>query len=405
VDKGETVSFNPDEQLVNADWPKETCDWPLDVTGRCDERAIVAAGFDESKHPRHPSGSSEGGRFATLDVGDREAGIYKLEDLAAGEVFKYQGQDPGGPGSIQWFRIKHPTGDEGTTVENVETGEEMKLPPGVDLQVEVPGIVYGVDAPLEPVVASDVEDRGGSTSNKVYWATIDGVEYVAKPINEEGARLRDFVEPGRDIQRELAAQVMAEEIKNASPGLSPDLRVAPVVEANIAGLGHVALSTKVEGDEADGIDFITDEEARAITLYDYVIGNTDRHLGNVIEAPEGEIWLIDQGLAFPSQNEDQFGRFHVLDNKQRFGETEFDFPDAKQSDAIGGMLEDWERIDTRLRPYLTEAERRAMWRRLEYMNNGAGKFPTTDEWKAGVIDEMVQGYGWHPSVTLGQEED
>lgn len=35
--------MNVDEVLVNADWPKRTCDWPLPELGQCDERPVVTA--------------------------------------------------------------------------------------------------------------------------------------------------------------------------------------------------------------------------------------------------------------------------------------------------------------------------------------------------------------------------
>lgn len=35
------MPLNVDEQLVNADWTKQTCDWPLSELGLCDERPVA----------------------------------------------------------------------------------------------------------------------------------------------------------------------------------------------------------------------------------------------------------------------------------------------------------------------------------------------------------------------------
>lgn len=43
------MSINLDEQLHNADWTKQTCDYPLDAMGLCDDRPAVTAaavGYD-----------------------------------------------------------------------------------------------------------------------------------------------------------------------------------------------------------------------------------------------------------------------------------------------------------------------------------------------------------------------
>ena len=37
----------------------------------------------------------------------------------------------------------------------------------------------------------------------------------------------------------------------------------------------------------------------AIAALDYIVGNTDRHRGNLIEAPDGQLWAIDHTASFP----------------------------------------------------------------------------------------------------------
>ena len=64
------MSMHLDELLHNADWPKQTCDWPLPQLGLCDTMPVVAAAWDESKYVRVPKGTAnkqrdpeEGGQF------------------------------------------------------------------------------------------------------------------------------------------------------------------------------------------------------------------------------------------------------------------------------------------------------------------------------------------------------
>lgn len=416
------MSLNVDELLVNADWPKQTCDWPLSELGLCDQRPVAASGFDESEHPRHPSGTSEGGRFAPkdgLEQGLRDMARelpegrswLALQDMKPGDVFHYVTGRPD-VWSIQWFRFEGLDENGGFITTDIGTGETMVIPGDVDLlRVETYGPLEGASGNvLEPMMAQEMHESPNSSSHKLYDVTLeeaDGpVEYLAKRVEETAdvVQLRDSVEPGRDLERELAAQIMAEEIRNAGPSLGLDLYVAKVTEGNVQGLGHVILSKKVYGDNIPSYDAISIGEARALSLYDYVIGNTDRHMGNMIyTAPGGKTVAIDQGLAFPSQNMARQGQFHIMDFRRDGNELRW--PDGKQGEVVSGLLDDWERIDQRLSPYLTEDERRAMWRRLEYLNNGTGQFPSQQDWNDGAIDELVRGYGWHESVTLGRDEE
>lgn len=361
--------------------------------------AMTAAGWNESEHPRHPGGTEQGGEFASKNEG---AAMY----LKDGQVFKFAGADPGGLDSIQWFRAEQR--ENGLYAVEIDGDNVFPLSGVVD-EVEVVAEVPGVDGPLEPVFAESGEESENSSSHKLYDVTIDGELWHAKKVEEtqELQALRDHVEPGRDLERELAAKIMYEEIRNAAPDML-DLRVADVKEANIAGLGHVVMSKHVPETE-DGEPYsqhaeLSEGEARALSIYDWVLGNTDRHLGNIVRSDSGA-WAIDQGLSFPAANRDSFGRFHVAEFYSPGQPEAISFPDGKGFAAIGGLQEDWERIDTRLRPYLNENERRAMWRRIEWVANGQGRLPTHSEWANGAVDEMVQGYGWHPSVTLGQDEE
>jgi hypothetical protein len=44
------------------------------------------------------------------------------------------------------------------------------------------------------------------------------------------------------------------------------------------------------------------EEGRQIGLYDAVIGNADRHMGNIVQGDDGAIYPIDHGGAFTEGN-------------------------------------------------------------------------------------------------------
>ncbi|HEX5031827.1 MAG TPA: phage minor head protein [Candidatus Eisenbacteria bacterium] len=411
------------ERLGAVSQPDGSVRWDVGTLDR-----LTAAGWDEAEHPRHPGGTSEGGKFAPKEGGYDSGGFgpggemkpdaNQAKYLKDGDVFKFAGEDPGGPDSIQWFRAEQR--ENGLYAIEID-GDNVFPLSGVIDEVEKLAPVHGVTGELEPVMPDSAEESANSSSHRLYDVTVDGEEWLAKRVDEtkELEALRDHVEPGRDLERELAAQIIKEEIYNASPELKLDLRVAEVREANVAGLGHVVMSKRVplteDGEGFSSHNELSVGEARAMSLYDWVIGNTDRHLGNIMRAEGGKAVAIDQGLAFPAANRDSFGRFHVLEFRRDggFPETglhdaamgDLHWPDSKQMEAIGGLQEDWERIDTRLRPYLNENERRAMWRRVEWVANAEGRLPTHDEWANGVVDETIQGYGYHPSVTLGQDEE
>lgn len=399
---------------------------------------LQAAGWDESEHPRHPEGVSEGGQFKSLGeaVGELAKDMSTSNPNAAmhlkdGDVFKFAGEDPGGLESIQWFKAEQR--ENGLYAVEID-GDNVFPLSGVIDKVEKAEEVPGVAGPLEPVFPDSASASENSSSHDLYEVTIDGEKWFVKSVEktQEVVQLRDYVEPGRDLERELAAQIVAEEILEGTPELKLDLRVAEVKEGNIAGLGHVIMSKAVEGDPGDGSGWrerpdmflnhseLSLGEARALSLYDFVIGNTDRHTGNLVRAPGGRAVAIDNGLAFPSANSDVFGRYHVLEFHEKGGMQvhndgsyqtsdtnigDLHWPDTKQFNAVGHLQENWERIDKRLEPYLLPIERKAMWRRVEYLANGQGRFPTANEWRQGTVDETIRGHGWHESVTLGRDEE
>jgi len=58
----------------------------------------------------------------------------------------------------------------------------------------------------------------------------------------------------------------------------------------------------------DDMDEEQREDVIKIAVLDYIIGNTDRHCGNIFLTEEGRVAAIDNGLAFPDPNVEMGGR-------------------------------------------------------------------------------------------------
>ncbi len=104
------------------------------------------------------------------------------------------------------------------------------------------------------------------------------------------------IPPGEQPTRERIASIVAEQL-----GV-PDL--VPIATTRIHGGRHGSIATWMEGDATPTSAPNPDDLAR-MRIYDFVIGNRDRHEDNVIWQG-GKPVLIDHGLTFPASEADQF---------------------------------------------------------------------------------------------------
>ena len=119
-----------------------------------------------------------------------------------------------------------------------------------------------------------------------------GARFVFKPRGSQRMVRRPYIPRERAHLREIGAF----EVSHLA-GLG-------VVPASILGRVELgpddwplgAIQAWVEGQQP--IELAVDRLA-AIAALDYIIGNTDRHRGNLIEAPDGTFWAIDHTASFP----------------------------------------------------------------------------------------------------------
>lgn len=159
---------------------------------------------------------------------------------------------------------------------------------------------------LDGKVTSRLKQLHGGTSG-TYRVTLKGssgrrLHAVWKPSSEEAA-LRAYIAPGTAYKREAAAFAVA-----------ADLGVADLVPPTVArelkpGVGPGAMQVFVQGAKANGYATLDRGAAERMRVFDFVIGNTDRHDENYLIAagnPDGKPILIDHGFAFSNGRTERF---------------------------------------------------------------------------------------------------
>jgi hypothetical protein len=139
----------------------------------------------------------------------------------------------------------------------------------------------------------------GSSRNDTYLMEIEGERYIFKPLNRN-----DISRYGQDMQpiNEVAAYKLDAFIEF---DLVPPTFLYHVPEHRAPGvlyedaIGSLQLwggRPKVPGEE-----FSYPEQERMV-VFDYIIGNPDRHTDNLLVGENGQLVLIDNGVAFPDPN-------------------------------------------------------------------------------------------------------
>lgn len=291
----------------------------------------AAAMFDESKHPRFESGRREGGRFAPK-AGTSTAAA---QDQALEQAAKAQEGEPEAMinpviDEGRWLMI----GNDDRKLAELSDAELVRYRSWAESESVRDGYYTGlVQAAREEGQRRDatmVRETGGAgvvtgvrrmdvkATNPVYVGKLDGETVVLKPeMQLSPTRLRTNVEPGFDLEREKAAAHVASLMRESSPDVAPlvpDYRIT-----DVEGYGRSGVSDYVRGETAAEAHHRGDYQIQArlggdqwdadmknIRMFDGVIGNTDRHEGNLMIDLDGRLHAIDHGLAFPSGNREDW---------------------------------------------------------------------------------------------------
>jgi hypothetical protein len=144
----------------------------------------------------------------------------------------------------------------------------------------------------------DKERRYGGIHETYKVEFADGSFGTWKPKDKaDDTSMRRNISTGKSTEREVGAWVVAK-----AAGMQ-DL-VTPAVIRTYEGRRGVLLAWQV-GDTAKDVNrdkrFDGNTDLARMAVFDYVIGNEDRHAGNWIVSPDGKLKAIDHGLSFPDK--------------------------------------------------------------------------------------------------------
>lgn len=169
-----------------------------------------------------------------------------------------------------------------------EAPEQLKMFPGATSSPEIERVEKILSS---GGVSSETKLGGGVNDTKIITLN-DGSKAVFK--YERGERGNKT--PGYQGIREIAAWQIAK-IVGMTDMVSPAVQrrigdtVGPLIQWQD---GKVANHCDTDSEMYDG-----KEDGERAAVFDYVMGNTDRHRGNWVISPQGKIRLIDHGYVLP----------------------------------------------------------------------------------------------------------
>lgn len=199
--------------------------------------------------------------------------------------------------------------------------------------------------------------KAGSNAN--YLVSLDnGVSAIWSPKAGEKSPTseRPNIPAGTQSARDEAAYLVDRRLGHLA-------RVPPAVSSGLEGRpGSLKLLVSQAQDTADdpqARSLIPQADYRRIALFDHIIGNLDRHGGNLLLDGQHKPIPIDHGLAFPTQNGEQ-------------GHTNFNFDATFQlNDEERTLLQDFSaqraEVKSELRDLLEPEAVTAMFERVDRM--------------------------------------
>jgi len=269
--------------------------------------------------------------------------------------------------------------------------------------------------------------KPGQSVSDVYTAElVDGTKIIIKPRfgQPTDAVRRGSIPVGEELPREKAAQRIAQMMDDASQGgvkvqVPEDtvirhvtnqiddelLRFSSNARANGYkvgdDLGESVVQQFKEGVEAwkdaysrgsesakrKAFNEVFERELTNNALFDSIIGNTDRHMGNALwNGTKKEFTLIDHGLAFPvNPTHVGFGNHKMLSMAERVGA---DTLQPFHVDMLKSMVANGQAISAELTPMLGVDAVSAMWERIFWMIDRQGTLSVADWSGAGGLSSL-----------------
>jgi hypothetical protein len=185
--------------------------------------------------------------------------------------------------------------------------------------------------PMDLQVADISPMNAHAHVNEAYIVTFeDGSQGLYKPVSGETSKW-DTIPPSGMAAREVAASVVD---RHLGLGLTPSTTMWNGPDGP-GSLQRMAMPNSPSNDPAD---YTTSEQQR-MAVFDYVIGNSDRHTGNYLTGENGGIVPIDHGLAFPL-DENSFDRGQIRGIRSDFVANEYGLYLDR------GLVLDLERVDS-----------------------------------------------------------
>ena len=212
-------------------------------------------------------------------------------------------------------------------------------------------------------ITSHAELGGGCNSSMKVHIGGDG-DGVYKPKKGE-VSLRDTIPKGTYYKREVAASVLDKEM---GLGLVPET----LVKKGKDGIGSVQAwveNAKIGADVER--DLVAIAERDRLTVFDLLIGNTDRHRGNWM-FKDGKVVAIDNGLAFPTNRAITASQvrlclpFYYDDVSERL--------DPEMLSKLKVLVERKEAVGKKLSEFLSKEEVDSLFQRAELIIENSSKF-------------------------------
>jgi hypothetical protein len=145
----------------------------------------------------------------------------------------------------------------------------------------------------------DKKNLGGGVNGTFIVTLSNGVKAVWKPsANEDMSKLRNQLEEDHQARREAAAYLIDKAMGHIAGA-------PPTVQRKLGGEDGALMAFVGDAMTANQRAVPAGKDNDQLALFDNVIGNTDRHTGNLLVTNNGKLVPIDHGLAFPLQNNNQ----------------------------------------------------------------------------------------------------